>query len=78
MSDPSLAEMPVTVKARVTRIALPPESHRRLMEMGMTRGAEVEVVRYAPLGDPLEVRVRGYSLSLRRSEASAIFVERIS
>lgn len=77
MTEASLAEMPVTSKGRVKRIALPPESHRRLMEMGVTRGAEIEVVRFAPLGDPIEVRVRGYNLSLRRSEASAIFMEEL-
>jgi ferrous iron transport protein A len=47
---------------------------QRLLEMGLTEGEEVEVVRRAPLGDPLEIRVRGYELSLRKSEASRITV----
>ncbi len=47
----------------------------RLLEMGLLPGTEVEMVRLAPLGDPLEIRVRGYLLSLRREEASAIEVE---
>jgi ferrous iron transport protein A len=47
---------------------------RRLMEMGVIPGAPVRVVRTAPLGDPLEVRVRNYHLALRRSEAQAISV----
>jgi Fe2+ transport system protein FeoA len=49
---------------------------QRLLELGVTPGAVVEVVRYAPLGDPMEVRVRGYHLSLRRREAAAIWVSR--
>ena len=59
-------------------ITLPAESHRRLMEMGLTRGAAFEVVRYAPMGDPIEIRVRGYHLSLRKSEAALITVEELS
>ena len=49
---------------------------RRLLEMGMINGTTVEMVRFAPLGDPIEVRVRGYRLSLRKSEAQAIMVQR--
>lgn len=45
---------------------------RRLAEMGMTAGAKVQVVRYAPLGDPMEIRVRGYSLALRKKDAKKI------
>lgn len=48
---------------------------QRLLELGLTDGEEVEVVRFALLGDPMEVRVRGYSLTLRRSEAQAVLVE---
>ena len=47
---------------------------RRLMEMGLLPGTEVRVVRVAPLGDPLELRLRNYSLSVRRSEAAKIAV----
>jgi Fe2+ transport system protein FeoA len=71
----TLAEMPVAGKGRVREMTLPPETHRRLMEMGLTRGATIEVVRYAPMGDPIEIRVRGYHLSLRKSEAAGIAVE---
>lgn len=45
---------------------------RRLMDMGFTPGANVEVVKVAPLGDPIEVNIRGYALSLRQSEAVQI------
>lgn len=45
---------------------------RRLMDMGITPGAEIEVVKVAPLGDPIWVNLRGYELSLRKSEAEQI------
>lgn len=47
----------------------------RLLEMGLLPGTPVEVVRLAPLGDPMDVRVRGYHLSLRRHEARLVLVE---
>jgi ferrous iron transport protein A len=62
-------------RARVTKMGGDPEALRRLMEMGLMRGTAVEVVRRAPLGDPLEVKVRGFMLTLRRSEAEHIEVE---
>jgi Fe2+ transport system protein FeoA len=46
-----------------------------MMDMGLVTGAEVKVVRVAPLGDPIEFEVKGYSLSLRKSEARNVFVE---
>ena len=50
---------------------------RKLLSMGLTPGVELEVVRVAPLGDPVELRVRGTSVSLRKDEAAALQVERI-
>ncbi|HAM14370.1 MAG TPA: ferrous iron transport protein A [Eggerthellaceae bacterium] len=50
------------------------EIRRRIMDMGITRGAEVSVRKIAPLGDPIDVTVRGYHLSLRRSDAANIEV----
>ena len=47
---------------------------RRIMDMGITKGVEVFVRKVAPLGDPIEVTVRGYELSLRKSEAESILV----
>ena len=63
-------------KARARVVAVRGEGAvaRRLMEMGFVPGAPVSVVRTAPLGDPLEVRVRNYHLALRRSEAQTISV----
>ena len=46
------------------------------MEMGLIHGTEVRLVKFAPLGDPLEIQVRGYHLSIRRSEAKSIVVEK--
>ncbi len=48
---------------------------RKLLDMGLTSGVSVEVERVAPLGDPIEVKVRGYHLSLRKEEASSVEVE---
>jgi len=50
---------------------------RRMLDMGLANGAVVEVKRVAPLGDPIEFLVRGYSLSLRKSEAYAVHVETV-
>jgi Fe2+ transport system protein FeoA len=53
-----------------------PRVKQRLMELGMTRGSSIELIRVAPMGDPLEVKIRGYRLSLRKVEAEAIVVGR--
>ena len=47
----------------------------RLMEMGLTEGAEIELIGFAPLGDPVEFLIRGYRLSLRKAEASRVMIE---
>jgi ferrous iron transport protein A len=47
---------------------------QRLLEMGLTRGTAVEMIRFAPMGDPIEISVRGYRLSLRRIEAESVIV----
>ncbi|HEV8069349.1 MAG TPA: ferrous iron transport protein A [Planctomycetaceae bacterium] len=49
----------------------------RLLEMGLTEGEEIEVVGFAPFGDPIEFRVRGYRISLRANEARRLQVERV-
>lgn len=59
---------------RIARIDAEPAITRRLMELGLVPGTEIVMVRTAPLGDPLEVDVRGLHLSLRRSEAGRIHV----
>lgn len=51
-----------------------PRVRQRLLEMGLTRGTIVEVIRLAPLGDPMEISLRGYRLSLRREEAESVIL----
>ncbi len=70
-----LTSVPLGGKAIVVEINLPPESRPRLMEMGLLVGTPVELVRFAPLGDPLEIKVRGYHLTLRKHEAEQILVQ---
>ncbi|HWB11293.1 MAG TPA: ferrous iron transport protein A [Pirellulales bacterium] len=72
---PRLAELPVGKGGRVVQIAGADEVTMRLLEMGLTPGAEVAVVGQAPLGDPLELEVRGYRLSIRKSEAARVEIE---
>jgi Fe2+ transport system protein FeoA len=72
-----LSALPLGQKGRVLSFNLPPEQHQRLLEMGLTVGVPFEVVRFAPLGDPIDIKVRGYHLSLRKKEASGVLVARI-
>jgi len=60
---------------RVARIAGSGPLKRRIMDMGITRGVEIFVRKVAPLGDPVEITVRGYELSLRKADAEMIEVE---
>jgi ferrous iron transport protein A len=69
-----LTSVSVGTTVTVTEIKLPPASRPRLMEMGLLVGTPVELVRFAPMGDPLEIKVRGYHLTLRRHEAEQIWV----
>jgi len=71
----SLTSISLGAKATVVEIKLPPESRPRLMEMGLLVGTSVELVRFAPLGDPVEIKVRGYHLTLRKHEAEQIMVQ---
>ena len=71
---PSLDQLRVGQRARVDSITGGAALVQRLMEMGLFEGEEVEVLGFAPLGDPMELRLRDYRLSLRRSEAAGISV----
>lgn len=71
----SLHELKVGQRGIVVRVGGQGPVRRRMMDMGLVSGAEVKVVRVAPLGDPVEFEVKGYSLSLRKSEAQNIIVE---
>jgi Fe2+ transport system protein FeoA len=70
-----LAELEPGERGRVTEVGGDADAARRLMDLGLIRGTTVEMVRRAPLGDPMEVRVRGFMLTLRRAEAEHITVE---
>jgi Fe2+ transport system protein FeoA len=70
-----LTDLKPGAKARIVRVAINGSGRQRLLEMGLTAGVQFELVRFAPLGDPLEIRLRGYHLSLRRREADLIVVD---
>ncbi|MBR5959994.1 MAG: ferrous iron transport protein A [Clostridia bacterium] len=71
----NLKEVPVGNKAKVVRIHGEGAVKRRIMDMGITKGVEIYVRKVAPLGDPIEITVRGYELSLRKADAESIEVE---
>ena len=76
MSVPQpLTSVAVGTSATVTEIKVTAAGRARLMEMGLLVGTRVELVRFAPLGDPVEIKVRGYNLTLRKSEAEQILVK---
>ncbi len=70
----TLTDLPLGHEARVSAVYGTGRIARRLMEMGVVPGVAVRVIKMAPFGDPIEVRVRGYSLAMRRVEADAIEV----
>ena len=71
----TLKDVAVGENAIVKRLSGEGALKRRIMDMGVTKGVEVFVRKVAPLGDPIEVTVRGYELSLRKAEAENILVE---
>ena len=62
-------------RGKVVRVTGQGKITRRLMDMGLVAGSEVEVKRVAPLGDPIEIRIKDYNLTLRKQEAAGITVE---
>ena len=74
MSIISLNQMKAGEQGEVKDLKGKGEICHRLSEMGITRGTQVEVIRFAPMGDPIDIMIRGYHLSLRRQEAEAIQV----
>jgi len=71
----NLAKLASGVRARITAVGSIGPMKRRLMDMGLLPGEEILVQKVAPLGDPIEIRVKSYSLSLRKKEAEGIAVE---
>jgi len=70
-----LSELKKGDKGKIIKIGGKGAIHRRLLDMGLVAGSEVELQRVAPLGDPIEIKVKGYNLSLRKEEAASIEVE---
>jgi len=70
----TLTDLPHGKGARIKNIKGSGRVAKRLMELGLIPGVDLKVVKSAPFGDPIEVRVRGYSLAMRRNEADAIEV----
>jgi ferrous iron transport protein A len=64
--------------AKVVRVPADLPDHKRLQEMGLVEGTEFRVVKVAPLGDPVEIEIRGYRLCLRKRETAGIEVEVVS
>lgn len=71
----TLRQVKIGGTAKVVRVHGEGALRRRIMDMGITRGVEIYVRKAAPLGDPIEIRVRGYELTLRRADAEMIEVE---
>ncbi len=71
----TLKEVKVGENAKVVKLHGEGAIKRRIMDMGITKGVDVHVRKVAPLGDPIEVTVRGYELSIRKADAEMIEVE---
>ena len=71
----TLREVPVGATVKVVKLHGEGAVKRRIRDMGITRGTQVYVRKVAPLGDPIEVTVRGYELSLRKADAAMIEVD---
>ncbi len=71
----TLKEVRIGETVKVSRINGEGAIKRRIMDMGITRGVEIYVRKVAPLGDPVEITVRGYELSIRKADAAMIDVE---
>ncbi|NTU53832.1 MAG: ferrous iron transport protein A [Chlorobiaceae bacterium] len=73
-----LSELKAGDRAEVTSVLAEPAVRRRLMDMGLVRGTELEVLRFAPLGDPIEIRYKGLLLTMRLNEAEGITVNKLA
>lgn len=71
----NLTNIPIGESAKVTAVNGNNQVTKRLMEMGIVPGVSVRMIKSAPFGDPLEIRVRGYHLAMRKSEADQIEVQ---
>lgn len=71
----TLREVPVGQTVKVVKLTGEGPVKRRIMDMGITKGVDIYVRKVAPLGDPIEITVRGYELSVRKADAEMIAVE---
>ncbi len=71
----TLKDIKIGKKVRVIKVEGAGAIRRRIMDMGITKGVEIYVRKVAPLGDPVEITVRGYELSLRKQDAQMVVVE---
>ncbi len=71
----TLRDVPIGSSAKVIKVHGDGAVKRRIMDMGITKGIVIDVRKVAPLGDPIELTVRGYELSIRKADAEAIEVE---
>ena len=69
-----LSELSLGQVGTIVKFVVENEDCERIEEMGLTPGEQVEIIRFAPMGDPIEIKIRGYSLSLRKEEADLIEV----
>jgi ferrous iron transport protein A len=75
MNSRTLAELPPGQQATVTKVTGNGPVRRRLMDMGLVPGVEIQAIKTAPLGDPVEYVVLGYHLALRKAEANLIEID---
>ena len=71
----TLREVPIGSTVKVVKIHGEGAVRRRIMDMGLTKGVDVTVLKVAPLGDPIQLNVRGYELSIRKADAEMVEVE---
>jgi len=76
MQETSLINLNIGEKARIVSIQGSGAARRRMMDMGLVPGSVIETIRKAPMGDPIEFKIRGYMISLRKDEAEHIIVRR--
>ncbi|MDI9394403.1 MAG: ferrous iron transport protein A [Euryarchaeota archaeon] len=74
-TDNTLNMLEIGQRARIIQVKGKGSSRKRLLDMGMVPGAVLSVSKKAPLGDPLDFKLKGYNLSLRKEEAKMVFVE---
>lgn len=74
VTERSLRQAGAGERVQVTRVTGEGALRQRILDMGLTKGTQVRIRKVAPLGDPLEITVRGYELSLRKAEAACVLI----